>query len=282
MTRRYYSSRTNPNRLSLEDLYRRLKSLYLLLQGRDFFKEKAGITDTWLPDAIKFEAELALGFQPFPLTKWPTEVVTEDHIFDALEFLYDRVSEPGPLVGMISDTGWNYEDYGSYDEAAGKEEFRRRANAFLSDYKTGFELSKDGLILALGTHGLQHILEALIPAYDEENVDRRVRDAIAKWRNRSLSMPQKREAIRELSDVFEWLKKSKKLAAVLDRKDESAIFEIANNFAIRHHNPQQKGNYDQDIWYSWMFHFYLATYHACVRLLIRKEAAADRTKKRRN
>jgi len=49
------------------------------------------------------------------------------------------------------------------------------------------------------------------------------------------------------------------------------IFDLANNFAIRHHNPTQKSNYDKTIWYSWMFHFYLATYHAVIRLLIKKE-----------
>jgi hypothetical protein len=61
------------------------------------------------------------------------------------------------------------------------------------------------------------------------------------------------------------------IGTVLDGKDESAIFDLANNFAIRHHNPNQKANYDRAIWYSWIFHFYLATYHAAVRLLIKKD-----------
>ncbi len=81
----------------------------------------------------------------------------------------------------------------------------------------------------------------------------------------------KKEAIRELADIFEWLKKTKKLETVLDRKDESAIFEIANHFGIRHHDPKQKTNYDPIIWYSWIFHFYLATYHAAIRLLTRED-----------
>ena len=131
-------------------------------------------------------------------------------------------------------------------------------------------MTKDGRILAIGEHGLQHILSAEIVPYDEKNVDSKVRSAIAKWRNRQLSMSEKREAIRELADVFEWLKKTKRLETVLDTKDESAIFDIANNFAVRHHNPKQKVNYDPAIWYPWMFHFYLATYHAAVRLLVKK------------
>jgi len=138
-------------------------------------------------------------------------------------------------------------------------------------------LTEDGTILALGADGLQHILDAEVVAFDESNVDSKVRDAIKKWRNRHLDLAEKRKAIRELADVFEWLKKTQKLQQVLNRKDESAIFEIANNFAIRHHDPKQKSNYDQGIWYNWIFHFYLATYHAVIRSLIKQEKAKKRT-----
>jgi len=238
-----------------------------LFRDKDFFKAKAGITETALPDAIKHEAAVALTFQPFSITKWSQEDITEDHIFELLEFLYDHVSKPGKL----SELDWNQYDYDGYDDEAGREEFRNTANSFLADYKTGFELTKDGIVLAVGTAGLQHILDAEIIPYDEANVDSKVRNAIVKWRNRHLSLSEKKEAIRELAEVFEWLKKTKGLGNVLDRKDESAIFDIANNFAIRHHDPKQKTNYDRAIWYSWIFHFYLATYHATVRLLIKLE-----------
>lgn len=273
MTRRYYSSRTKPSSLTVEELYRKLRYLYLMFRNKDYFKGKAGITETDLPDAIKHKAGVVLNFQPFPITKWMQEniTITEDHIFDTLEFLYDHVSKPGEWGQMSTDTGFNYYDYDSYDDKAGQEEFRNTANMFLADYKTGFELTKDGIILAIGTDGLQYILDADIIPYDEANVDCKVRNAISKWRNRRIDLSEKKEAIRELADVFEWLKKTKGLATVLDGKDESAIFDIANNFGIRHHNPKQKTNYDQKIWYSWIFHFYLATYHASIRLLIKKE-----------
>ena len=257
--------------LTLEELYWKLQNLYLMFRNKDFFKKKAGITETALPDAIKHEAAVALTFQPFPITKWSQQSLTEDHIFDALEFLYDHVSKPGEWVQMTTDSGWNYSDYDGYDDEAGQEEFRNKANAFLVDYKTGFELTKDGVVLALGANGLQHILDAEIINYDEANVDSKVRNAIAKWRNRHLSLSEKKEAIRELADVFEWLKKTQNISGVLDKKDESAIFEIANKFGIRHHDPEQKTDYDRAIWYSWIFHFYLATYHASIRLLIKKE-----------
>ena len=267
MSQRYHSSRKEHVPLTLGELCAKVTNLYLLFRDRDYFKGKAGITRNELPDAIKQEAALALPFQPFPITKWQDGDLTDDQIFDTVEFLYDYVSKPEGWAGMVTETGWNYDDYASYDGEAGQREFREKANAFLCDYCTGFELTAQGTILALGTHGLQQILEAEIMPYDEANVDNRVRNAILKWRNRHLDLSEKKQAIRELADVFEWLKKTKRLERVLERKDEAAIFDIANNFAIRHHNPQQKTNYDPTIWYPWIFHFYLATYHAVIRLL---------------
>jgi len=271
MTRRYFSSRKSPAALTLDELYFKFQHLYLLFMDREYFKGKAGITKTVLPDEIKHKAAVALSFQPFPISKWQENAITEDHIFETMEFLYDHVAKPGAWTSLTADNGFNYYDYDGYDEEAGKEEFREIANSFLCDYPMGYELIKDGTVLSMGADGLQHILDAEIVQYDEANVDSRVRGAILKWRNRHVTISEKKEAIRELTDVFEWLKKTKRLDRVLDKKDESAIFEIANSFGIRHHDPHQKTNYDRNIWYSWIFHFYLATYHAAIRLLIKKE-----------
>ena len=280
MIRRYYSSRNKPKKLTLADLYSRLQHLYLFFRKKDYFKRNAGITETHLPEEIQHKAALAIGFQPFPLTKWKEGDVTEDHVFDLIEFLYDHVSEPGNWVAMTSDEGYNYHDYDGYDDAAGQVEFRKYVNAFLCDYKESFELTEGGSILALGSNGLQYILDAEIPLYDEKNVDGKVRNAILKWRNRHLDLAERKQAIRDLADVFEWLKKTKKIEKVLTRKVESALFNIANNFAIRHHNPEQQKEYDETIWYSWIFHFYLATYHALIRLINREEHSGKRPTRR--
>jgi hypothetical protein len=280
MTRRYYSSRNKRTPLTLDELCYKAQHLYLLFRDRDYFKGKAGITKEKLPEDITHLAAVALSFELFPVTHWREDEITGDRVFDLLEFLFDYVSKPGEVVDMVTNENWHYSDYGDYDDLAGQKEFREQANAFLCDYEEGFELTKDGSVLASGSGNMQQILNAEIEPYDEKNVDSKVRNAILKWRNRHLSLTEKKEAIREIADVFEWLKKTKRLDRVLDKKDESAIFEIANNFAIRHHNPQQKTNYDKVIWYAWMFHFYLATYHATIRLLLKEEKTkASKTNK---
>jgi len=271
MTRRYYSSRNNLIRLTLDKLSSKLRSLFLLFRSNDYLKGKAGITDDHIPNSIKHEAALSLNFDFFSWLELKRVEITEDHIFDAIEFLYDHVSKPGEW----SEIDYGVYDYRSYDDDAGQEEFKSQANVFLADYKDGYELTIDGHILALDTDGLKDILNAEIIPYDETNVDSKVRNAITKWRNRQLILSEKREAIKELAEVFEWLKDVKILKDVLDKKDEADIFNIANNFHIRHHKTKQKTNYDPKIWYPWIFHFYLATYHASIRLLIRKEKGLD-------
>jgi hypothetical protein len=232
MSRRYYSSRKDKVRLSLRELYVKLQNLYLFFRDKDYFKEKAGITQHDLPSAIQHEAGIELNFQPFPITKWSVAELTEDHVFDTLEFLYDRASRPGHWSRMTNDTGWNYEDYEDYDTEAGRTDFREKANLFLADYGDGFELTEQGTILALGSHGLEQILDAEIPSYDEVNVDSKVRDAITKWRNRKLSLQEKKAAIRELADVFEWLKKTK-------TSRQSSIWPITLRFGITIQNRRR-------------------------------------------
>jgi len=96
-----------------------------------------------------------------------------------------------------------------------------------------------------------------------------VEAAILKFRRYRSSIDDRKEAVRSLADVLEFLRPQ--LKEVLSSKDEGDLFNIANNFAIRHHNPSQKAQYDQSIWLSWIFYFYLATIHAGIRLIKRKE-----------
>jgi len=273
-TRRYYSSRTKRDKVSLSELYYKFQHIYLSFKKRDYLIEKAGIYSTILPDEIKHKAGFSLKFQPFPMTKWRKDDLTEDNLFDVIEFIYDHVSKPGEYGYLTSNTGYSYQDYIDYDEVEGKREYREKINSVLADYRDGYELTEDGRIQAKGSHGLEQILDADIPEYDEENIDGKVREAVRKWRNRYLDMSEKKKAIVELADVFEWLRNSKKLSMALSKKDEAMLFDIANNFGIRHHNLKQKTDYDKDVWYAWIFHFYLATYHAAIRIIIRKEGEA--------
>ena len=65
-----------------------------------------------------------LSFGPSPITKWPESTITEDHVFDAIEFLHDHVSKPGNWVELE----FSLYGYDSFDEEAGRAEFRDKTN----------------------------------------------------------------------------------------------------------------------------------------------------------
>lgn len=54
------------------------------------------------------------------------------------------------------------------------------------------------------------------------------------------------------------------------KDDESALFNIANNFWIRHNNRKQKLDYDDEVWLRWMFYVHLSTIHTVLRIKARK------------
>lgn len=140
-------------------------------------------------------------------------------------------------------------------------------NLLLENYQGGYELSKQGEVLELAQPGTGPLLAANRPTTDA-NVTNRVQSAIAKFRRYRSSTTERRDAIRDLADVLEYLRPQ--LKEVLTKQDEADLFNIANNFGIRHYNRQQKSEYDTSIWLSWMFYFYLATIHAVMRMVEKK------------
>jgi DNA repair exonuclease SbcCD nuclease subunit len=272
MKRKYYSSRKGDKKLTTEQLYERLKDTYLYFKEGDYFKEQLEITHKGVSDRAKYLSSISLHEQVFPVGNWdPVDMVTnKELIFSTIEFLYDYISKPGELE-HFTDNGFNYTDYGHYDTVAAQNEFRSAVNSFMDDYNEGYQLDENGEISKKGEGGLEHILTANIVEYDFDNIDLRVKKAIHTWKSRSADLDDKKRAIQELADVFEWLRKNSDLKKALNKKDENALFQIANQFAIRHHNPNQKSDYDEKIWYSWIFHFYLASYHAIIRILKKVE-----------
>jgi len=143
-------------------------------------------------------------------------------------------------------------------------------NKLLCDYREGYELSEKGEILELPEQGLEDLVLANLPLHEPENVEQRVESAILKFRRSRSSLDGKHDAIRDLVDVLEWLRP--KIKEVISSKDEDDLFNLANNYSIRHHKDTQKQDYDKAIWYNWMFYYYLATIHACVRLIKKPES----------
>ena len=192
-----------------------------------------------------------------------------------IELLHDCISKP--VKGHYhdySECGWHYD---TFDAEAGMPEFREQMNELLGDYGDGYELSPQGEVISVGDVGLESLLRAEFPRphIDSKNVENKVEAAIRKFRRHHSSSDDRREAVRALADVLEFLRH--RIKRVITNKDEDDLFNLANNFGIRHHNDKQKTAYEDRIWLSWMFYFYLSTLHAVIRRLKSTEATVRRT-----
>ena len=196
----------------------------------------------------------------YPIEEHINEYSEED-LFDIIEFLHDHCSQEISEQFFSSENGTYFHDY---DDNEGRKYFRELLNPILGIYKDGFEISEDGEILILADKGLSTLLDADIPTIDEENIKNKMEASVLKFRRYKSTLEDRKEAIRELADVLEYIKPQ--IKKHLHNQDENDIFYIANKFGIRHHNKEQKDGYDKTIWYSWIFYYYLATIHAVLRM----------------
>jgi hypothetical protein len=251
--------------------------LYRDFNRRDYFQEAFGYSCV---DAGEVSGNLGKDIEAQILRlvrkpdMWPIfekcEHYSEDDLFDITEFLYDYVSKPvDGFHHTYAGCGWHYD---TFDKESGREEFRNQINGILRDYQDGFELSREGEVLTLAEPDLNLLYQADLPTLNPSKVEDRVKAAVLKFRRHKSTPDDRRDAIRDLADVLEFIRPQAK--QVLNIKDEADLFNLANNFGIRHHNENQKTDYDQTIWYSWMFYYYLATIHACLRLIKKAKAGS--------
>jgi hypothetical protein len=196
----------------------------------------------------------------------------EEDLFDTIEVLHDAIAQPD--VGTRFECGDSFcsGHYRAFDGPAGQQRLRDELNPTLERYGAGYRLTEDGQIARLADEGLQPLEDAQLPdTVDPNNVRAKVEEAKRRFRHYHASEADRHAAIRTLADVLEYLRPQLKL--VLASRDEADLFNLANNFGIRHNNAKQKTDYDKHVWYRWIFYYYLATIHAVTRLIEKADKA---------
>lgn len=278
----YYSVRTGKHpggtKLDLPSLKKIFLSVHRQFIARDHFQEAFGydcVDAGQVPGCLGEDVAGAILIAVRKDDLWPLHDrisgYSEDDLFDMIEFLYDHVSKPvDGYYHSFNNCGMHYS---TFNRPEGQAEYRAALNPILGCCDNGYELSEHGEILALPESGMAPLTSASLPQHDPHNVEARVQEAVSIFRRHRSSLEDRRHAIRDLADVLEYLRP--KVKHILSSKDEADLFNLANNFGIRHHNPKQKTNYDTAIWYSWMFYYYLSTIHACLRLLAKHAQSKD-------
>ena len=192
---------------------------------------------------------------------------SEDLFFDVIEALHDLVARPRWRGWHEFDQHWDYQDFAS---ATGQAVYRWKVNELLFRSEVLLQLADSGSDCGLLVHAPGDARDDLLRRA-VQSPEPKVRDlvdhAVAKFRGRGATFIAKREATKTLADVIEHRRAL--LKSELFKKDEDALFQIANHFEIRHINERQKGDYDP-AFLDWVFWWYLATIELTDRLLDRQ------------
>jgi hypothetical protein len=198
-----------------------------------------------------------------------------DLFCDVIEVLHDFAARPrARTMHGYGGCGWHYS---AFSFEAGQVVYRWRVNRVLDRSDLGLRLADEGEDagrLVAATDPARTELAVAMAGRTDAGTGDVVRHAIALYRSRSASEHDKRSATVALAGVLE--ERRALLKAELMSKDEGALFQIANQFAIRHRRDDQRPDYDA-AFLDWVFWWYLATVELTDRILAREEASQSKS-----
>lgn len=183
----------------------------------------------------------------------------EADLCDFIEVFHDQAARPTrrwfhTFADMVC--GWHVE---SFSKRSGQAIYRWRMNQLLDSTSFEFRLAETGEDTGRMVRRVPSDLGRLV---DEVLGDAAAEDAeahaISRFRQRDATREDRRSAVVTLAGVLE--KRRELLKEHLLKKDEGALFRIANEFDLRHRRADQRGDYD-NAYLEWIFYWYLATIH---------------------
>lgn len=214
------------------------------------------------------ELELRVG-KPHLFNAQPDEWEDAD-LFDFIEVMHDLAARPtSGYYHSYSNCGWHPL---RFSRRSGQRLYRWKMNRLLDTTTLGLRLAESGedigRLVRVASGDLGQLVDEVLEDADRESADA-VAHAVALFRSRTATRQARRSAVIELVGVLE--RRRDLLKQHLLTKDESALFEIANKFDIRHRKETQRSDYGDDF-LDWLFYWYLATVHLTNRLLARRQS----------
>lgn len=180
------------------------------------------------------------------------EAVSEDVLYSLVEYFHDQAQRP--QIFSTHSYGGCGRDYSDYDATAGRTIYRWRVNQLLRDHNVPLRLAARGdelgRLVREFSPPLQDLVESQVAARNEPGEE--VAHAIGDFRSRGASLVVKRAAITLIASNLEARRQTLKVHL---KKDEQDLFNIANNFQLRHRNVGQKEDYGHEFadWIFWNF-----------------------------
>jgi len=205
---------------------------------------------------------------------WPLQPETwdTDTFYGLIEVFHDLVARPR--------WRWNcdHNDYcgvhsTDFDIEAGRRVYRALVNRLLQTAGIELRLAESGEDAGRLVHVVDEaradLIERALDTPDPE-VAGRVEHAIALFRGRDATEHDKRSAAITLAGILE--ERRALIRTEIGRKDEGALFGLANEFAIRHQRRGQQGDYDP-AFLDWIVWWYLATIALTDQIIARQDSA---------
>lgn len=243
------------------------------LENAGYFEKRFGkdcVDDPWI-DSPGVLIERELGVEGL----WPLDshALAEDLdlFFDVVELLHDLVSRPlTRSLHSYGGCGWHH---GNFEIEPGRTLYRWRVNKIFQRSELGFRLAEEGDDIGRLVKVTDDVRTALVQAVacrdDGEPADQ-VRHALALFRERGTDRNQKRSAVAALALVLEE-RRHTVLTDAMAKSDRGALFDIANNFHVRHQDVKQKRDYDE-FYLDWIFWVYLASIELTNRVIDEQSA----------
>lgn len=221
----------------------------------DVFAEKLGIKRLWHSTA---------------------EDLAEDDFFGMVEVVHDLVARPRRRwLHDHNNCGWHYSAFATHPAQI---LYRWTVNKLLRRHGIDLELAKSGedvgRLIHIPADGRADLVTRLArPGATTGPAGDAVAHATSLFRSRTATREDKRSACIALAGVLE--SRRPLLKAHLLSRDEGALFQIANQFDVRHRAADQHSDYD-DAYLDWLFWWYLATVDLTNQLISRQASGADR------
>lgn len=274
MPKEYFSERagrTKPGTIARRSINTIFESIYNRFEKEGYFQYYFGkdCVDTGYTGGkagMKLEPMIVIRFgsaRKLTPTSENIQNFSGDDVFDLVEFLYDYIAKPT----SIYQHNWNgcglHVLKASVEQ--GQADWTAEWNLVLARLDPPYRLTNEGTIEVMpSSEGLKQLVDDRKLYGDTQNVDAKVERACHLYLDRNATLEDKRDALRELADVLEFLRSE--VRKKLPSKEASNLFNIANNYGIRHHNAKQRTDYNHEAYYPWIFHSYLAAIDLLARL----------------
>ena len=268
VTREYFAQRSGhiPKSITIDDAVVRLYASLTEFASGGYFNMRFNLNKTDqnnTSDIMEGKLIQEFGLRSNKMIEFlnGNKHLDRDALFDLIEFLADNVAEPESGYYLYDDDCY-ISTTGTEPERLqiGLEKWRNAVNRYLVCLDPPFNLTIDKKIENKPPlEGLHSLMDSFVGG--ETNDQNKIKHACSLFQQHNATTDDKRSALKDLADVLEYIRDDVKKYIP---SEENEIFNIANNYGIRHNNNCQIECNEE--YMEWIFYSYLSAINLVTKL----------------